>query len=273
MNQLSRLFFVVIAVLVGMVIAVPRSYAGPTLYQTGFEDPPFMADLPLVGQDGWTAPPPLSPNAAIISTSKPRQGKQSVLVPGAALVHQDFINDATGGYYDAIGSYRKPVDYDTGGTQTVRVSAHVRVDGRQTATSNNFFSASIGAIGVQADDDSNGIGELAISSDGHVYGYSGTDQVPTFLTSAPVTLGEWHTLAVEADFASRTYSFFVDDECLGTFHFDPSVTQNTLRRGSMIVYAAPDKSPALKTNYTAHFDQFAIKVVEPEECEVGRADH
>src|SRR4029077_11868088 len=38
MNQLSRLFFVVIAVLVGMVIAVPRSYAGPTLYQTGFED-------------------------------------------------------------------------------------------------------------------------------------------------------------------------------------------------------------------------------------------
>jgi hypothetical protein len=132
MHQLSRLFFVAIAMLVGMVIAVPRSYAAPIIYQTGFEPPTFFPGV-LVGQDGWgvgsTPDGDLSPNAAVISTDKPRQGKQSVLVPGADLVHQDFIKTVTGGYYDAIGSYRKPVDYDTGGTQVVRLSAHVRVDG------------------------------------------------------------------------------------------------------------------------------------------------
>src|SRR5437588_12826619 len=113
MNQLSRLFFVTIAMLVGMVIAVPRSYAAPIIYQTGFEPPTFVPGF-LVGQDGWEGvsniplPPFLPPcqvdclstNAAVISTAKPRQGKQSVLVRGEELVAQDLINLVTGGYYD-----------------------------------------------------------------------------------------------------------------------------------------------------------------------------
>ena len=274
MNQLSRLFFVTIAMLVGMVIAVPRSYAAPIIYETGFEPPTFVPGF-LVGQDGWIAPPPLSPNAAVISTDKPRQGKQSVLVPGGDLVHQDFINDATGGYYDAIGSYRRPVNYDTGGTQTVRVSAHVRVDGPRTAHDDNFFSASIGAVAQGEEDGApspEGVGELAISSDGRVHVYTGADLVPTFLTSARVRLGEWHTLAVEANFATRETSFFVDDECLGSFPFDPRVTTDLLLRGSMLTYAAPDTATNHKADYAARFDQFKIKVVEPEECEVKGAD-
>ena len=53
MKHLNRsLFFVAMAVLVGLAIAVPCSYAGTTLYQTGFENPPFVAGQPLVGQDG-----------------------------------------------------------------------------------------------------------------------------------------------------------------------------------------------------------------------------
>jgi hypothetical protein len=283
MDYLSRSLCVAIAMLVGLAIAVPRSYAGETLYKTDFEAPPFVAGLPLVGQDGWIAPPPLSPNAAVISTATPRQGKQSVLVPGADLEHQDFINELTDGYYDAIGSYRKPVDHDAGGTETVRVAAHVRVDGPKTADGDNFFSASVTARGVPPDT-TVGIGELAISSDGHVYGYSGNENVPgclhvpcnppaSFLTSAPIALGEWHNLAVEANFATRQMSFFVDDECLGTFPFpvDPP-DGNTLARGSMVVYAAPNTATKHKADYAAHFDQFQIKVVEPEECEVNGAD-
>src|SRR6266446_6995511 len=135
----------------------------------------------------------------------------------------------------------------TTGTQVMRLSAHVRVDGRRTATGNNFFSASISARGA-VEDGSTGIGELAISSDGHVYGYSGDDNVPTFLNSARVTLGEWHNLAVDANFAKRTYSFFVDDECLGTFPFDDSFTGNFLLRGSMVVYAALDTATAHKAD-------------------------
>ncbi|MCX6928626.1 MAG: hypothetical protein NT154_36255 [Verrucomicrobia bacterium] len=159
------------------------------IYSTRFEDPPFVAGQPLAGQDGWIAPPPLSPEAAVVTTDKPRQGKQTVRVLGGDLVHQDFINEATGGYYDAIGSYRHAADYDSGGTQVVRVSAEVRIDGPKTANGNNFFSASIAAIGLDDNGDASGVGELAISSDGHVYGYSSQDLVPTFLVSAPARLG------------------------------------------------------------------------------------
>ena len=301
MDYLCRSLCVAIACLVGLAGAVPCSYAGETLYKTGFEPPTFVPG-PLVGQDGWTAPPPISPlssNAAVISTDKPHQGQQSVLVPGTDLVPSadqgqapgESINELTNGYYDAIGSYRKPVcvdlakpgctsvgdftGYDTRGTQTVRVSAHVRVDGRRTGPKNNFFSASLGAVALGFDngeDTPEGVGELAISSDGQVHAYSGADLVPTFLTSAHVTLGEWHNLAVEANCATRETSFFVDDECLGSFPFDPRVTTDLLLRGSMLTYAAPDTATTHKADYAAHFDQFSIKVVEPEECEVKGAD-
>jgi hypothetical protein len=260
-----------------------------TLYQTGFENPPFvLAPLtvsPVQGQDGWVVgggpDGDLSPNAAVISTNRPRQGKQSVLVNGADLVQQGTINFITGGYYDAIGSYRKTVDYDTGGTKTVRVSAHVRVDGRQTATGNNFFSAGIGSRGADIASTNGGgttgNGELAISSDGHVYGYSGDDFVPgcpnvpctspaSFLTSSRISLGEWHNLAVELNFATRKMTFFVDDECLGSFPFVSGFTGNFVRRGAMLVYTAPDTATLHKANYRARYDQYSIKTVTPEEC-------
>jgi hypothetical protein len=237
-----------------------QSATGQVIYATGFEPDTYLEDTPLAGQDGWVAPPPLSPNAAMVTSDKPRQGKQTVHVLGADLEHQDFINEATGGYYDAIGSYRRAVNHDSGGTQVVRVSAHVRIDGPQTTSGHNFFSASIGAIGVDADGNSSGVGELALSSDGHVYGYSSQDLVPTILASAPAALGQWHSLAVEVNFAARTYSFLVDGQSLGTFAFDPSATSNILRRGSLITYAAPDTATAHKGDYAAHYDKFSINV-------------
>jgi hypothetical protein len=249
------------AVLAVWTLFSPSAATAQVIYATNFADPPFIAGLPLVGQDGWVAHPPLSPNAAVISTDKPRQGKQTVLVWGGNLDHQDFINAVTGGYYDAIGSYRHQVEYDTGGTQVVRISAHVRVDGPQTATGINFFSASIVGVGVDNTGSSNGIGELAISSDGHVYGDSNDDLVPTFLASAPITLGEWHELAIEDDFAARTYSFFVDGQWLGTFPFDPSITSNVFRRGTILAYTAPDTATLKKADYTAHFNHFSIQIV------------
>jgi hypothetical protein len=257
---------------VSFSLCVANTAYADTIYSTGFENPPFVVGIPLVGQDGWsvggTPDGPLSPNAAVISKAKPRQGKQSVLVLGDDLVHQDFINFITGGYYDAIGSYRKTVDYDTGGTQTVRISAHVRVNGKRTDTGNNFFSASIVARGANVASTTPsgtvGIGELTISSDGHVYGYSGDDDVPVFLAKAPVSLGEWHNLAVDVNFTNSTFSFFVDDDCLGSFPF-PSLPGNFLRRGSLIAYAAPDTTELKKANYSAFYDQFRIKVVDESE--------
>src|SRR5438093_8058575 len=219
MKRINGSQFVVMCIAV-MAVALARPAAGQNVYATGFERAAFTAGLPLVGQDGWAPGPPfLSPNAAVISTALPRQGRQTVRVAGADLEHQDLVGEITGGYYDAIGSYRHAVNYDTGGTRVVRVSAHVRVDGAATDAGINFFSASIAARATLTDGNTAGIGELAISSDGHVYGYSGNDKVPTFQSSAAVTLGEWHDLAVEVDFGARTYSFFADGQSLGTFAF------------------------------------------------------
>src|SRR4051794_38768107 len=51
--------------------AVVSSAAAKDVYSTAFERPAFTAGSTLAGQDGWIAPPPLSPNAAIITTGKP----------------------------------------------------------------------------------------------------------------------------------------------------------------------------------------------------------
>jgi hypothetical protein len=252
--------------LASLCVTAIHAGSAQTIYKTGF-DKPFIADAPLNGQDGWVAPPPLSANAAVITEEKPHIGRQTVEVRGADLVPQDFINEATGGYYEAIGSYRRAVNHDTGGTQTVTVSAFVRVDGSATPAGNNFFSASIAARASLTNGDHAGVGELAISSDGHVYGYSGNEDVPTFQTSKPLALGKWHLLSIEINFAAQTYSFRVNGKLEGEFPFDANVDEdgspvgytNVLLRGSLITYAAPDAGELQKADYVARFDQFSIK--------------
>src|SRR5262245_52256885 len=82
--------------------ALAAAAAAQAIYSTHFEDLPFVAGLPLVGQDGWIAPALFSPNAAIISTDKPRQGKQSVRVAGADLVETGDVFALTG-FYGSLG--------------------------------------------------------------------------------------------------------------------------------------------------------------------------
>jgi len=262
-NQRCALRSLLVASAIGLVGALQPAAAQP-IYTADFEPATFLDGAGLVGQDDWIAPPPLSPNAAVVSGDFPRQGRQTVHVLGADLEHQDFINELTAGYYDAVGSYRRPVNHDTAGTQTIRISAHVRIDGPQTAAGNNFFSASIGGRATSLDV-SAGVGELAISSDGHAYAYTGNENVPTFLGSLPVTLGDWHELAIEADFAAETSSFYVDGVLLGTFPFDPAETYTgILLRGAMLAYAAPDTAANKKADYAASYDKFSIKVLDGE---------
>lgn len=255
------------SVLIGSFIllaAASQPAFGQAIYSTGFEPNSFLEDSPLVGQDGWIAPPPLSPNAAVVSSDHPRQGKQTVHVMGADLEHQDFINEVTEGYYDAIGSYRRAVNHDTGNTQTIRLSAHVRIDGPGTAAGNNFYSASIGGRAqstFNGEPSSAGVGELAISSDGHAYAYSGNENVPTFLASVPVALGRWHSLAVVADFSTQTSAFYVDDVLLTTFAWEPSeVYTGVLLRGAVLAYAGPDTDINKKADYASSYDKFSINM-------------
>jgi hypothetical protein len=249
------------------VLGCATTASAQVVYSTGFENPPFANQSQLVGQDSWIAPPPFSPDAAEAATGIHAGGHQAVRVRGRDLVHQDFINELTGGYYDAIGSYRRAVNYETSGAQTVRVSADVYVQGgQQTPSGNNFFSASVSTRTALTDGSTAGTGELAISSDGNAYGYSGNENVPTFLTSAPVTLNAWHNLAVDVNPGARNYSFLLDGASLGTFDFqappdpeDPTIDYTTvLPRGSLLAYAGPDTNSLKKQNFSAHFDNFAI---------------
>ena len=85
--------------------------------------------------------------------------------------------------------------------------------------------------------------------------------MPVFLTSVHVALGKWHELAIEVDFAEDTYSFYVDDQWLGTFDFDPSANTDILRRGSVTTCAAPDTAKNKKADHAANFDNFRIEVL------------
>jgi hypothetical protein len=262
-NQITKIIKTA-TVLALPLLAALTSARGQIIYQTGFEAPTFVAGLPLAGQDGWIAPPPFSPDAAVVTTDKPRQGRQTVRVLGADLVHQDFLGPLTGGYYDALGSYRHAVDYETGGKGVVIVSANVRLDGPRTPTSTNFFSASIATRTTLTDGTTAGTGELALSSDGNAYGYSGNENAPTLLAHTRAKLGEWHNLAVAVDFSNRTYSFFVDEDWIGTFAFDPNTGAGidyttVFKRGSLVTYAGPDTATLHKADYSSHYDHFVIQ--------------
>jgi len=238
----------------------------PVIYSTKFEAPTFVEDTALVGQDGWIAPPPLSPNAAVVSHDRPRLGRQTVHVLGADLEHQDFINEVTGGLFDAIGSYRRPVNYHTYLSQTIRISADVRIDGPNSTGGDHFYSASIAGRGGSASGGA-GVGELAISSDGFAYAYTGNEDVPTFRARTPIRLGQWNKLAVVANFTTQTSSFYVNGRHLATFPFDPAeVYDGVLLRGSMLAYAAPDTATNKKANYASSYDKFTIRVVSDDDC-------
>jgi hypothetical protein len=205
-----------------------------------------------------------------------------VRVRGADLMHQDFINTLTHGYYDAIGSYRKTVNYDAAanGFPIVRVQAAVRVNGDYACAANapfacsNFFSAGITTQANSTTDTSGtaGVGELVISSDGKVYGYNANAFVPgcpgnpppascvaSFLVTAPVTLGTYHVLAVNMDFNQNKFAFCLDGGLLGVpFPFHSDANTDILRRGSLVIYARADTAQLHKTSFRTHDDNFSI---------------
>ena len=221
------------------------------IYATGFENPPFGPGSQLVGQDGWAAPAFLSPSAAIVTNVVAGGGAQSVQVRGADLVSAPEVMPD----YDAVGSYRRPVNYDTAsGLPVVLVQSDVRLDG-PTIGSGDFFAANIAARSGDG-----GVGELGISSDGFVYGYTGNFGSP-ILFSTPITLGDWHTLDIAVDFAVNTYSFLVDGTSFGAFAFEPGFTSDVLLRGSLVVYARPDLGANQRSSFVAYYDNFSITAV------------
>lgn len=249
------------------VAALMVPFLGPAaradlLFSTGFEAPEYTAGSPLAGTNGWTAPGFLSPNAAMITTTAPASGLQSVQVNGADLVHDDALD---GSGYDAIGSYRQPVDHDAiaSGLPIVRVQADVRLDGPQTdqtpdRVTGDFVSANVALVTEDGE-----LGTLFLSADGHVYAYGADPATDNYLFGVSVALGSYYTLAVEANFLSRTLLYYLDGALLGTSSFaDPALgcTSNVVTRGSLVVYSNEPNAavPQTRDQYTAYFDNFSV---------------
>ncbi len=243
---------VLIAMLCG---AVPAARA-QNVYQTGFEDPPFVAGQPLVGQDGWVIQlfngSPLGPNAAI-STAHPASGLQSVLVQGADLT-------PTGVGYD-VGSYRKFVDFDVAaaGSPIVRIQADMRLDGPLTPQTDDRVTGDFLSVNLVAFSTDGNVGEMSLSSDGHAYSYSAGG---SYLFERPVSLGQYQQLGMDLDFAAGMTTYRLNGEILGTQPFADGFMSEVLNRGSLVVYAVdPDPLGRDRNAYTAYYDNFSIAVV------------
>jgi hypothetical protein len=248
----GRITFALAALALLAVALLPAN--GESIYTTRFESPTFTAGQPLVGQDGWVVGNgpcgPFNPDAAVISTDKPRQGKQSVRVAGA-----DLIGSCTDlAPYDAVGSYRKPLNVSVAGS-VARVEANLRLETNQSVTPDEFFSLTISA----RSGDGETLGEIGLSSAGVVEAFDfdvAPGSAPAF--TDPIQFNQWYHITILIDFANRTTSYFIDDHFLGTI--DTPSASDVLLRASMIVYARPD-GDSQRADYTAHFDNFKVKVV------------
>jgi hypothetical protein len=234
-----------------------------TLYQTGFEYPPFALNSILQGQDGWVAlpSPPFSPDAATITNTKAKKGSQSVVVPGVLLDSQAGIDP-----YDGVGIYRRPLNgglgYDTlvGNNKLARVDADLMLDTPRPKTPGEFFSLTIGAVAG----DRSGLGEIGLSSKGEVEAWAADanpGDKPKF--TKPISFNKWHHITLLLDFANRTTSYFIDEHFLGSV--SATSTSTVLLRGTMGVFRRTDNDQlsgpnSVRSDYTARFDNFRISV-------------
>lgn len=254
-----RALWVAAGLAVGLVGGPAR--AG-VIYATGFEDPPFAAGSQLLGQDGWTTAIPgfLNPAAGVVTDAVARTGRQSLEVRGVDLLPSGGPTAP----YDAVGSYRRPVNYTVGPDgRTIRVEADLRIDGPAAPTATDFFSVTIAA----RSGDGETLGEFGLSSMGVAAGYGfGINPGDPPAVTAPIALNRWYHLAMALDFAGRTTSYYLDGALVGTVAA-PSAS-NVLLRAAVVVYALPDAGPDARADYTARADNFSIAAV-PEPGSVG----
>lgn len=258
----SRSFVVVALALMGVFgsLGIASTAQAVTLYATSFEQPTFQPGAQLLGLDGWSTaiPPFLNPAAAVINNAAAKSGKQSVEIPGASLVGSGGITFP----YDAIGSYRRPVDHTISGDKTlVRVDANLLLKTNKPKTPGEFFSLTIAARSGAGET----LGEIGLASNGVVEAWSfnaAGGSAPTFTKA--IRFNKWYHITMLHDFKNQTTSYYIDDHFLGSTKA-ASAAPNVLLRGAMVVYARPDGGAeggvgSVRSDYTARFDKFRVSV-------------
>ncbi len=233
--------------------------AQSVVYQTGFENPPFAVGTELQGQDGWTPssslPPFLSTGAAKITTADAKTGAQSVAVEGKAMTSAAEVAP-----YDAVGSFRRPVGYDT--TVTGQTLLRLSVDAKVTGPGTVPYSAFAGSLAAR-DNAGFTLAELELGPDGSIAGFG--DQAPGSApaVSGVVAAGAWHALAIEVDYLAKASTFFVDGAQVGLpVSFAGSGPSGVLARGAFVAYAGPNVAGSFdRSNHEIYFDNFSITAV------------
>jgi hypothetical protein len=240
------------------------------IYRTGFEanGAIFAPNSLLLDQDGWTAaiPPFLNPDAAIITNLIARSGSQSVEVKDINLISAVEVSPQ----YDAVGSYRKPVNYIvTPSKPVIKLEGDIKLETNQPVTTpiaNDFFCATIGArlTGETPADSSRTLGETGLCSNGTATGAlfdENPSSNPASIFKRNIPLNRWHHLTAYFNFDNKTIAYTVDDRFIGSTPLaEPNgaiVNAREILRGSMVVYVRP--SGGSKGNYTARFDNFSMK--------------
>lgn len=253
-----------LAALIGGVAAVTLAATAQAeaIYSTSFEAPVFTATGPLLGIDGWSTaiPPFLNAGAASVTRRIAAGGEQSVVVKGADLLGSGGITSP----YDAVGSYRRPVDYPVNPEKPiVRIEGELMLETKKPETPGEFFSLTLSA---RANGET--VGEVGLSSKGEAeaFGFNavpGSD--PAF--THPIRFNRWNHVEMEIDFAKRTTTYFVNGDLLGQVPAPTVSISSTLQRGSMVVYARPDGDEtggpgSRRGSYKARFDRFRISAHE-----------
>lgn len=220
----------------------------------GFEPSYFTAGSTLLGTDGWSTaiPPFLNPQAAIITNTASRKGRQSVEVWGGDLVGSGGITAP----YDAVGSYRLPLNYTASSKKPVIImEADLKLETDQPCTIDDFFTVTIAARSGNNET----LGEIGVSSSGfaEAYGFNAAPgAAPAFLS--PIRLNRWHRISIAIDYspANPEVYYYVDDRLIGTTL--TTSTSPVLLRGAVVVYARPDAVDAVRDDYIARFDNFRV---------------
>lgn len=220
----------------------------------GFEPSYFTAGSTLLGTDGWSTaiPPFLNPQAAIITNAASRRGRQSVEVWGGDLVGSGGITAP----YDAVGSYRIPLNYTTSSKKPVIImEADLKLETDQPCTIDDFFTVTVAARSGNNET----LGEIGVSSSGFAEAYAfnaAPGAAPAFLS--PIRLNRWHKISIAIDYsgANPEVYYYVDRRLIGS-----TLTTSTspiLLRGAVVVYARPDGVDAGRADYIARFDNFRV---------------
>jgi len=234
------------ALLLAVLLSCHRQLPAATIYATGFEDPPFHAGQPLIGQDGWQGDSGPNPpgDTAVISTENSNEGLQDFRIRGS-----DLTPDPPA---PLIAIYnRKGFGFDVAseGYPRIRVEADIRLDGPQTA--DYYLAVFFGASTPTAQTG------ISISSNGVAYSPEAAQ--------IPISLGQYNHYAIELTLGNQNiFKLSVNGEPLKSYEF----LATSIFHGIQIACNArlPSEDPLHRdvAAYTVYVDNLSITTTIPE---------